>query len=81
MDMHERGGYFIYGYLLVAFTMWKWRPPQGRELAMTPDNQIAMRFEPWKARTYNATNVSFNNCFFLQWYNDLINATQCMRIP
>jgi hypothetical protein len=23
-DMHEKSGFFIYGYLLIAFTMWKW---------------------------------------------------------
>jgi hypothetical protein len=37
-DVHEKVGYFIYNYLLVTFTMWKWRSPQGRELAMIPDS-------------------------------------------
>jgi hypothetical protein len=74
MDMHENNGYFIYGYLLFAFTMWKWRPPQGRELAMIPNNRIAMRFESWKSITYSI-NASFKNTTFLQWYKNLIYAT------
>jgi len=47
---------------------------------MTPENLIALRFDPWKEQKY-ATNVSFNKSSFLQWYNDLINVTQRMMIP
>jgi hypothetical protein len=33
-EAQEKGGTFTYGYLLVAFTMLKWKPPVGRQ----PDN-------------------------------------------
>jgi hypothetical protein len=28
-EVQEEGGTFTYGYLLVAFTMFKWKPPMG----------------------------------------------------
>jgi hypothetical protein len=54
VNMHKRGGYFIFKYILVAFSMWKWRPPQGHELSLTLDNIIGMQFEPWKARRHHS---------------------------
>jgi len=77
--MHDRGGYFIFGYLLVAFAMWKWQAPVGRKLSVASGGRLAMRFEPWKSRA-DSSNISFNNAAFEQWYNDLINATH-RRIP
>jgi len=73
------GGYFIFGYLLVAFAMWKWQAPVGRKLSVASGGRLAMRFEPWKSRA-DSSNISFNNAAFEQWYNDLINATH-RRIP
>jgi hypothetical protein len=26
VDVHDRMTYFIYGYLLISFAMWKWKP-------------------------------------------------------
>jgi hypothetical protein len=34
-EAQEKGGTFTYGYLLVAFTMFKWKPPMGRQLDNT----------------------------------------------
>nr|QHR90502.1 hypothetical protein Q903MT_gene4526 [Picea sitchensis] len=73
------GGYFIFGYLLVAFAMWKWQAPVGRKLSVASGGRLAMRFEPWKSRA-DSSNISLNNAAFEQWYNDLINATH-RRIP
>jgi hypothetical protein len=37
MDAHENIGYFIYGYLLVSFSMWKWQSPKGRNISHSED--------------------------------------------
>jgi len=80
-DAHDKGGYFLYGYLLVSFAMWKWQAPSGRALHAPLDRKaIAKSFDPWKTRS-DAPNVAFNENAFGDWYNQLIAATQVMRVP
>jgi hypothetical protein len=67
-EAQEKGGTFTYGYLLVAFAMWKWRPPMGRQLAPADKGHLAKMFEPWHARL-DQENMEFNNVTFLKWYN------------
>ena len=46
-EAQEKGRYFTFGYLLISFTMYKWQPPQGRQLIPSPDDIcIAMQHEP-----------------------------------
>jgi len=79
-EVQEKGGTFTYGYLVLAFTMLKWRPPMGKQLAPIDKGHLTKIFEPWHARS-NSKNMDFNNTAFLKWYNQLIDATQRMRIP
>jgi hypothetical protein len=41
----EKGWTFMYGYLLITFSMWKWKPPMGRQLAMEKKGHLAKMFE------------------------------------
>jgi hypothetical protein len=59
-EVQEKGGTFTYGYLLLAFTMMKWRPPMGRHLAPTDKGCLTNMFEPWHARS-DSKNMEFNN--------------------
>jgi hypothetical protein len=79
-EAQEKGGTFTYGYLLIAFAMWKWRPPTGRQLAPADKGCLAKMFEPWHSRS-DSENMEFNNVTFLKWYNQLIDATQWLCIP
>jgi hypothetical protein len=47
VDAHDRPSYFIYGYLLITFTMWKWKPPWGCNIARNTDGCITKLFDPW----------------------------------
>jgi hypothetical protein len=44
-DAQEKEGNFTYGYLLVSFAMWKWKPPIGRQLAPVQKGRLAKIFE------------------------------------
>lgn len=79
-EAQEKGGTFTYGYLLVAFAMFKWTPPAGRPLALADKGRMAKMFEPWHSRV-DSENTTFNNSTFSKWYNALIDATQRLRIP
>jgi hypothetical protein len=79
-EAQEKGGTFTYGYLLIAFAMWKWWPPIGRQLAPADKGCLAKMFEPWHARS-DSENMEFNNTTFLKWYNQIIDATQRLHIP
>ena len=35
-DVQEKGGYFIFIYLLTTFIVWKWNPPHRRERVPSP---------------------------------------------
>jgi hypothetical protein len=50
-EAQEKGGTFTYGYLLIAFAMWKWRSPSGRQLSPTDKGLLAKMFEPWHSRS------------------------------
>jgi hypothetical protein len=49
-EAQEKGGTFTYGYLLMAFTMLKWKPPIGRPLVLADKGHLAKMFEPWHSR-------------------------------
>jgi hypothetical protein len=50
-DAYHTSSYFIFGYLLLAFAMFKWMSPQGRELTGTPGRTIlALKYEPWSGK-------------------------------
>lgn len=52
INAHEKGGYFIFGSLRVAFTMWKWQPPQGMELKSSEDRiVIALQYSKFSAKS------------------------------
>jgi hypothetical protein len=45
-DAQEKGVTFTYGYLLMAFTMLKWKPPVGISLALEDKGFLVNMFEP-----------------------------------
>jgi hypothetical protein len=45
-DVHDRASYFIYCYLLVSFSMWKWKPSWGGIISHNVDGRIAKLFDP-----------------------------------
>jgi hypothetical protein len=49
-EAQEKGKTFTYGYLLIAFAMWKWKPPMGRQLALADKGHLAKMFQPWHSR-------------------------------
>lgn len=60
--------------------MWKWNPPQGGELTPSRDGtHPTLQYEPWKVHT-DARNIAFNNNAFINWYNQIIGATQLFII-
>jgi hypothetical protein len=73
-EAQEKEGIFSYGYLLMEFTVFKWKPPIGRMSALPEKGCMAKMFEPWKSRS-DSENESFNTATFSKWYNDLIDAT------
>jgi len=63
-QVYKRGGYFIYGYLVVTMEIMKWCTPKGHVLTDILDGEaIALSFDPWKAHS-NSTNISFNEKYF-----------------
>jgi hypothetical protein len=78
-EAQEKGGTFTYVYLLMAFTMLKWKPPTGRPLALEDKGSLVNMFEPWHSRV-DSEKTTFNNTTFSKWYNGLIDATQRLRI-
>jgi hypothetical protein len=50
-EAQKKGGTFNYGYLLMAFAMFKWKPPMGRPSALTDKGRLEKMFEPWQLRT------------------------------
>jgi hypothetical protein len=79
-EVQKKGGTFTYGYLLIAFTIMKWRPAMGRQLAIVDKGCLTKMFEPWHARP-GSENMEFINVVFLKWYTQVINTTQSMCIP
>jgi hypothetical protein len=79
-EVQEKGGTFTYKYILLDFSMLKWRPPMRRQLEPVDKGCLTNIFEPWHARE-DSKNMEFNNVAFLKWYNHLIDSTQRMRIP
>jgi len=49
-EAQEKGGTFTYGYLLVEFSMHKWKPPVGRQLKIPDKGCMAKMFEPWQSK-------------------------------
>jgi hypothetical protein len=49
-EAQEKGGTFTYGYLLMEFTMFKWKPPVGRQPTIPDKGRMAKMFEPWQSR-------------------------------
>jgi hypothetical protein len=49
--------------LLVAFTMFKWKPPMGRQAAIPDKGRMAKIFKPWHSRP-NSENTAFNATTF-----------------
>ena len=48
-ENYRRTTSFIYGYLILAFAMWKWHLPPIREPAETTISQpLAMKYTPWQ---------------------------------
>jgi len=64
-DAHAIGAPFLFGYLLIAFTMYKWQPPQGRSLQLAQGRTIiAVQYEPWRVRRDAQNNTGFQRgCF------------------
>jgi hypothetical protein len=78
-EAQEKGGTFTYGYMLVAFAMYKWKLPMGRASMLPDKGRMAKMFKPWQSRS-NSENASFNGATFAKWYNGMINTTQRLRI-
>jgi hypothetical protein len=64
-EAQDKGGTFTYGYILIEFSMSKWKPPTQRQLAPTKKGFLAKMFEPWHARSYSE-NMDFNNTTLLK---------------
>jgi hypothetical protein len=45
-EAQEKGGTFTYGYLLMAFRMFKWKPPMGRLPMLADKGCLVKMFEP-----------------------------------
>jgi hypothetical protein len=76
----EKGGKFTYGYLLVAFSMLKWKSPVGRQPEIPDKGCLENMFEPWQSRP-DSENTTLNNATISKWYNSMIDTTQRPRIP
>jgi hypothetical protein len=46
-EAQEKGGTFTYGYLLVEFTILKWKPPMGRHLEIPDKGRMVKMLKPW----------------------------------
>jgi hypothetical protein len=64
-ESQEKGRTFTYGYLLISFSMSKWKPPMGRQLALAKKGHLAKIFKPWHSRA-DQENQEFNNVIFLK---------------
>ena len=62
-ESQEKDENFTYEHLLVVFSMWKWNPPMGRQLAPVEKGRLAKMFESWHARS-DQENMEFNNVAF-----------------
>jgi hypothetical protein len=45
-EAQEKGGTFTYRYLLLAFTMFKWKTPMGRNPVLPNKGRMVKLFEP-----------------------------------
>jgi hypothetical protein len=78
-EEQEKGGTFTYGYILVAFTMLKWKPSMGRQLTILDKGCMAKMFEPWQSRL-DLEITNFNATTFSKWYNGMIDLMQRLCI-
>jgi hypothetical protein len=62
-EAREKGGTFTYGYLLVAFAMFKWKPLVGKQLTILDKGHMVKMFEPWQSRP-ESENTILNNIAF-----------------
>jgi hypothetical protein len=67
VDVHDRTTYFIYGYLLVTFAMWKWKSPHGRDISHMTNTWIAKLFDPWNIKSL-LVNTNVHNAAFTKFY-------------
>jgi hypothetical protein len=58
-EAQEKGVTFTYGYLLMAFTMLKWKPPTRRPLVLVDKGLLVKMVDPWNSRE-DSENMPFN---------------------
>lgn len=80
--VYRRGTGFVFGYLVMALGMWKWRPPPERQMeTIAEDQPIALKYEPWRA-SWDPITKEINGRAFKSWYAQMVDAIQSMeRIP
>ena len=72
-DNYKRTTNFIYGYLLLAFVMWKWHlPPIRTPAELTVSQMLAMRYSPWQVSTAPSSR-QVNAEAFREWYGMMID--------
>ena len=81
-DAHATRAAFIYGYLFLTFAMFRWQPPQGRQLQPARGHTIVVvQYEPCRVRK-DTKNVTLNDKAFARWYDMMIIATNdAIRVP
>jgi len=71
--VYRRSNGFVFGYLLMAIAMWKWRPPLERQMeTITKDHPIALRYKPWKA-SGDPNTKEINEKAFKSWYEQMLD--------
>lgn len=72
-DNYRRATRFIYSYLVMAFSMWKWTHPGIRQLAeITHDQPMALKFTPWRVSGDPSTK-EVNEEAFSFWYKQMVD--------
>ena len=72
-DNYPRVTGFIYGYLIMAFAMWKWSFPGRRKPAEILNSQpLAMKYTPWRVSS-NPGSKEANEEGFSVWYGMMVD--------
>ena len=81
-ENYKRTTSFIYGYLILAFAMWKWHLPPVRVPTETTVSQpLAMKYTPWQVSTDPSTK-QVNAEAFQAWYGMMTDVvTNQQRVP
>ena len=81
-DNYKRATWFIYGYLIMALSMWKWTFPGIRvPVEIATRHPLEMKFVPWKVSRDPSTK-EVNAEAFRVWYSQMVYVVMSQqRVP